>query len=294
MNTPTDVGYLGLGQMGGAIAERLLGQSFRLHVYDPAPGAMQRFVDAGAVAHDSPRSVADAAPLVFACLPNQAVSLEVALGPQGVAQGGAVKVYADMSTIGHEVIGQIADGLAPHGITGLDAPVTGGPPAARAGRLTLLVSGDPAGVALAHPVLSLMGRAVHVLGDRPGMAQIMKVVNNAMLGAHMIVASEALGMGERAGLNPVQMLEVLRAGTGQSFAGCEILNRAVEGHYDFGAALTVLVKDMALGIDEAKALGLTLPVIGQARATWDAAKEAGWGARDFTAILPFVQGKDVA
>ena len=86
----------------------------------------------------------------------------------------------------------------------------------------------------------------------------------------------------------------LRTGTGQSFAGCEILARAVDGHYDFGAALTVLVKDMALGVHEAQALGLALPVIGQARATWDAAKAAGWGDRDFTTILPFVQGKDAA
>lgn len=294
MTAITDVGFLGLGQMGSAIAERLLNQPFRLHVYDPAPAAVQRFSDTGAVVHDSPRSVSNAAPLVFACLPSQAVSLEVALGPQGVALGDAVKVYADMSTIGREVIERIAEGLASRGITGLDAPVTGGPAAARAGRLALLVSGDPAGVATARPVLQLMGRVVHELGDRPGMAQIMKVVNNVLLGAHMVVASEALGVGERAGLNPVQMLKVLSTGTGQSFACCEILSRGVEGHYDFGAALNVLVKDMALGLQEAQALDLEVPVIRRARATWDAAKAAGWGEQDFTTILPFVCGKELS
>lgn len=289
MTEYTDIGFIGLGQMGGAIAERLLGQRFRLHVYDPAPGAMDRFVSAGALAHDSARAVADAASVVFACLPGMQVSLDVALGQNGVAHGKAIQLYADMSTIGREAIEKIAAGLQLHGIDTLDAPVTGGAPVARAGRLTMLVSGRPESVEQVRPLLALMGREIHVLGERPGMAQLMKVVNNIIMGANLVVAAEGLSFGAKAGLDAASMLGVLQSGTGQSFAACEILRRGIAGTFDYGAALTILDKDMALGLSEATALDAVMPVIARAREAWHAALEAGLGAEDFTAILKFVE-----
>ncbi|MFT3819309.1 MAG: NAD-binding protein [Rubrivivax sp.] len=170
--------------------------------------------------------------------------------------------------------------------------MTGGPPVARAGRLTMLVSGPSAAVAAARPLLELMGRQVFVLGDRPGMAQLMKVVNNIVMGANMVAACEGLSMGAKAGLDPAAMLQVLGAGTAQSFAACEILQRGVAGSFDFGAALSILDKDMALGLSEAAALGTTVPVIERARDQWHAAYAAGLGALDFTAILQFVEQRN--
>src|ERR1700721_1491300 len=84
MSDVVNIGFLGLGQMGGAIAQRLLGKDWQLHVYDPRPDAMAAFVAAGATAHGSPASVADAATVVFSCLPSQDVSLAVAFGPNGI------------------------------------------------------------------------------------------------------------------------------------------------------------------------------------------------------------------
>lgn len=289
MTDTTNVGFLGLGQMGGAIAERLLGQPFRLHVHDPAPGAMERFVRAGAVAHDSARAVADAASVVFACLPSMKVSRDVAFGQDGVVHGKAIKLYADMSTVGRAAIEEITAGLQARGIDTLDAPVTGGAPVARAGRLTMLVSGRPASVEQARPLLALMGKEIHVLGDRPGMAQVMKVVNNIIMGANLVVAAEGLSFGAKAGLDAGAMLGVLQSGTGQSFAACEILRRGIAGTFDYGAALTILDKDMALGLSEAAGLEAVMPVIAQAGAAWQAALEAGLGAQDFTSILKFVE-----
>jgi 3-hydroxyisobutyrate dehydrogenase len=85
------------------------------------------------------------------------------------------------------------------------------------------------------------------------------------------------------------MLEVLGAGTGQSFAACEIVKRGVAGTFDFGAALSILDKDMALGVREAQALGAVVPMIERARDQWHAAYEAGLGGLDFTAMLQFVE-----
>ena len=289
MTKTTDIGFLGLGRMGAAIAERLLGRAIRVHVYDTSAAALKPFRDGGAVVHESPKAVADAATIVFACLPGQQVSLNVALGPLGVIQGSAIRIYVEMSTIGKETIDGIAAGLSAKNIVTVDAPVTGGPPVARSGNLTLLVSGTPAALDELQPFLALMGRNIHTLGDKPGMGQAMKVVNNLIMAANVVVASEGLAFGAKAGLDAGQMLRILRDGTGQSFAACEIVERAVRGTFDYGAALSILDKDTALGLQEAGALGLTMPVIDQARKTWHEAYEAGWGDKDFTAILAFIE-----
>lgn len=289
MTPTTHVGFLGLGKMGRAIAERLTGGPFQLHVFDTVADAMAPFAEQGAVLHRSPRSVADAASVVFACLPGQSVSLAVAFGDEGVMHGSAIKVYAEMSTIGCEVIREIEAGLKERGIETLDSPVTGGPPVARAGGLTMLVSGPGAAVEAARPLLELMGRNVFILGDRPGMGQLMKVVNNIVMATNVVTTCEALAMGSKAGLDPAAMLRVLDAGTGQSFAAAEIVKRGVAGTFDYGAALSILDKDMALGLSEAAALGAVVPVIERAREQWHAAYEAGLGNLDFTAVLQFIE-----
>ncbi|MBJ9938492.1 NAD(P)-dependent oxidoreductase [Burkholderia multivorans] len=288
METLKHIGFLGLGQMGGPMAERLLGQSFRLHVYDPSPAALEPFIEGGAVIHDSPRAVADAASIVFACLPNRDVSLAVGLGPDGVVHGKAIRVYAEMSTIGQDMIERIGAGLAEKGIDIVDAPISGGAPAARAGTLAMLAAGAPAAVEQLMPLLSLIGKEVFVMGERAGMAQIMKIVNNIIMATNLVVCSEGLAMGAKAGLDPDMMMRLLDAGTAQSFAGSKMLSRAVSGRFDYGAALAIIEKDMSLGFDEARLLNIATPTIDRARDVWHAAYEAGRGTEDFTSILTFV------
>jgi len=292
MSETMDIGFLGLGQMGAAIAERLLAKDWRLHVHDPAPSAMKRFVNAGATAHDSPASVADVASIVFACLPSQQVSMEVAFGPRGVIHGSILRVYVEMSTIGREALGRIALELSRKKIETVDAPVTGGPPVARTGNLTIMVSGTRAALNAVEPMLAAVGPNIHVIGERAGMAQTMKVVNNLIMAANMIAACEGLAMGAKASLDPEMMMRVLKNGTGQSFAGCEILARAVRGTFDYGAALAVVDKDVALGLKEASALQVTMPVIRQACGVWNAACWAGYGDEDFTAIMKVVERRN--
>ncbi|KGC07359.1 NAD binding domain of 6-phosphogluconate dehydrogenase family protein [Burkholderia multivorans] len=288
METLKHIGFLGLGQMGGPMAERLLGQSFRLHVYDPSPAALEPFIEGGAVIHDSPREVADAATIVFACLPNRDVSLAVGLGADGVVHGKAIRIYAEMSTIGQDMIERIGAGLAEKGIDIVDAPISGGAPAARAGTLAMLAAGAPAAVESVMPLLSLIGKAVFVMGERAGMAQIMKIVNNIIMATNLVVCSEGLAMGAKAGLDPDMMMRLLDAGTAQSFAGSKMLSRAVSGRFDYGAALAIIEKDMSLGFDEARLLNIATPTIDRARDVWHAAYEAGRGTEDFTSILTFV------
>lgn len=281
----TKVGFIGLGQMGSAIAERLLTETIELHVHDTSSAAMERFVAAGAVAHRSAKSVADAASIVFACVPSPAVSLEVAFGPEGIAQGSAVRIYADMSTIGPKTIGQIADGLRERGIDTVDSPVTGGPPIARKGLLTMLVAGASTSINQLRPILEIMGKEIYVLGDRPGMAQMMKLVNNVVMASNMVVAGEALSMGVRAGLNADTMLQALGSGTGQSFVVSQVLQRVISGTFDYGATLSIVAKDIKLGVAEAELLGVSVPLLSQASDEWQEAQKKFGREQDFTRLL---------
>jgi 3-hydroxyisobutyrate dehydrogenase-like beta-hydroxyacid dehydrogenase len=283
----TDLGFIGLGQMGGPMAERLLAPDVRLHVHDPNPAAMAVLTDRGAVAHASPAAVGDAAGIVFACLPGQAISRAVA---DAVADGRAVKLYAEMSTIGRETVAGIAQALAPRGIAVVDAPISGGPAGARAGPLAMMAAGPPEAVETLRPWLLRIGRAVYVTGAAPGMAQVMKLVNNLLFATNMAAAFEALVVGAKAGLDPDLMVTVINASTGRSMASEHIVPRHVlQGSFDFGASAAIMSKDTELGVAEARALGVPIWTIEQAARLWRLGVLHGRGGHDLSSIVTMLE-----
>jgi 3-hydroxyisobutyrate dehydrogenase len=197
MSQRINLGWIGLGQMGAPMAERLLSEDVNLHVFDTEADVMSTFVSKGAVAHTSPHAVADAAEVVFACLPSPAVSERIAFGPDGVSKGQKIRLYVETSTVGSGCIQAIGAELAKRGIVTVDGPISGGAPAAREGRLMMMVSGDPLAVEEVTPWLSRIGRQVTCLGPQLGQAQIMKLVNNMVMAANMVVASEGFSLGKR-------------------------------------------------------------------------------------------------
>ena len=284
----TDLGFIGLGQMGAPMAARLLAPDVRLHVHDANPAAVATFVDQGAVAHTTATSVADAAVLVFACLPSQSASRAVAAN---IAEGRAVQVYAEMSTIGRETISAIAETLAARGIAVVDAPISGGPPGARAGTLAMMAAGSPDAVERVRPWLARIGRVVFVIGEEPGMAQVMKLVNNLLIATNMAAAFEGLVMGAKAGLDAGLMVDVLNASTGRSLVTTDIVPRAIlPGTFDFGATTAIMSKDAELGVAEARALGVPIWTIEQAARLWRMGVLQGMGADDMTVLIKLLEG----
>jgi 3-hydroxyisobutyrate dehydrogenase-like beta-hydroxyacid dehydrogenase len=251
-----DLGFLGLGQMGAAIAERLAQAGARLHVFDPDPVAIAPFVLNGAVDHASARAVADAATIVFACLPGAAISQAVAAE---VAQGTALRIYVEMSTIGSRTMHAIADQMQARGIALIDCPISGGPKGARAGTLSVIAAGPPAALAQVRPWLDRIGKSVFVMGETPGQAQLMKLVNNLLSAANLAAAFEALVLGAKGGLDPDLMVQVINVSTGRNSATLDKVPRAVlPGTFDYGARLSTMVKDVTLGLEEAHALGVPM------------------------------------
>lgn len=286
----THIGFLGLGQMGAPMAERLLGPDVQLHVFDPREVAMAPFVARGARACASPAAVAEAAGIVFACLPSGKVSEEAALGPAGVIHGGAIRIHAEMSTIGRPTAQRIAEGLAQRNIALVDSPISGGPAGARAGTLAMMVAGAPDAVETLRPWLLRIGRRVFVLGEQPGQGQVMKLVNNLIFAANAVTAFEAFSLGAKAGLDPDTMVEMVNAGTGRSFASSDLMPTVLSGAFRFGASIAVLDKDVALGLEEARALDVPMWAIEQAARLWRFAASQGHGGEDISALARIMEG----
>jgi 3-hydroxyisobutyrate dehydrogenase len=152
-----------------------------------------------------------------------------------------------------------------------------------------MLSGRSDDVAHAKQWLGFIAKKIHKLGDQPGQAQAMKLVNNIMLAANMAVASEALAIGAKAGLNADAMIEVIKSSTGQSAAADILARFAIPGAFDFGARISIVAKDVELAIAEARALEVPVPVLDEARSLWRSAMEQGRGRDDFTSIIRLVE-----
>jgi len=286
----THIGWLGLGQMGAPMAERLFGQDVQLHVFDPRAEAMAPFVARGGIAHASPKAVADVASIVFACLPTGKVSEAAALGPEGVLHGAAIRFHAEMSTIGRATVTRIADGLAARDIGMLDTPITGGPGGARAGTLSLMAAGAPETVAALRPFLERIGQRVFVLGETPGQGQAMKLVNNLIFAANMVASFEGFALGAKAGLDPDTMVQVVNTGTGRSFISDMVMPRVLSGEFGFGATIAVVDKDVALGLEEARAQDVPMWGLEQAARVWRFAASQGMAGDDIAELVKLMEG----
>ncbi|RAI57602.1 NAD(P)-dependent oxidoreductase [Roseicella frigidaeris] len=296
------IGFLGLGSMGGPIVARLAAwaregggdHGCRILVHDVRPEAMARAAAAGAepVAGGA-RELGARCPLVLACLPGTAISEAVALGEDGVASapGHALRTYVEMSTIGGEAIRRIAAGLAARGVALVDSPISGGAIGAETGALAVMAAGAPEAVAAARPVLEVVGRRVFTVGETPGLGQAMKLANNLLSLAGMVLTAEALSLGAKAGLDPALMCEVINAGTGRNSSTDSKYPRAVlTGRFDVGSTNRIAHKDMALAMAECAALGVPAPLTGLAREIW-AMTEAAQGAQaDMTTVAKLYEG----
>jgi 3-hydroxyisobutyrate dehydrogenase-like beta-hydroxyacid dehydrogenase len=198
---------------------------------------------------------------VLASLPTPDVVLAVATGPDGVIEGRRVRRFVDLSTTGAVMAERIFETLRARNIVQIDSPVSGGVRGAEQGTLAVMVSGPSAEIAAVEPVLGVIGK-LFVVGERPGLGQTMKLVNNVLSAAAMAATSEALVTGVKAGLDPQQMLDVINSGTGRNTATEDKFTKAVlPGTFDLGFAAALMLKDVKLFLAERQTLGVPTDVI---------------------------------
>jgi 3-hydroxyisobutyrate dehydrogenase-like beta-hydroxyacid dehydrogenase len=223
-----DIGFIGLGHMGFPMARRLIDAGYDVVAFDTRGEALDRLVALGAHSAASPHEVADGAETVLASLPSPSAALDVATG---VAAGSRVQRYVDLSTIGSATAVQIHGVLAERNIVAIDSPVSGGVGGAEKGTLAMMVSAPRPDFDVLQPVLETLGRPMHV-GEQPGAAQTMKLVNNILAATVLVATSEVVVMGAKSGLDPSVMIDVLNAGSGATSASRDKIAEAVARRWE--------------------------------------------------------------
>ena len=284
-----EIGFVGVGRMGGRMCRRLIQAGYALTVFDTSEEAVKEMVGLGAKRAETPAAVASAAEIVLASLPFPPVVQAVALGPKGIVEGTRVKIFVDVSTTGSTYAKRVAEGLAAKGITAVDAPVSGGIAGAEKGTVAVMVSCDDATFARVKPVLDVIGKVFHV-GKRPGQGQTMKLMNNLLSATAMAITSEAVVMGVKAGLDPKQVIDVINAGSGRNSASQDKFPRCVLPRtFDFGFAIGLLNKDVRLCMEEAEALGVPMVVGSAVRQMLSIATASEGADADMTDLVKTVE-----
>jgi 3-hydroxyisobutyrate dehydrogenase-like beta-hydroxyacid dehydrogenase len=284
-----DIGFIGLGNMGQPMARRLIEAGHTLIVYDTRNDAVAPLVALGAKLASSPQDVADRVETVMSSLPSRAISQKVATGEGGVIHGKKVKRYVDLSTTGSRVAAEIFAALAKNNIVQIDSPVSGGVCGAKKGTLAVMVSGPPGEIAIVKDALAILGK-VFVIGDKPGMAQTMKLANNFLSATAMAATSEAVAMGVKAGLDPQIMIDVINAGSGRSTASDGKFPQAVLPRtFNYGFATALMLKDVRLCAEEAGALGVPDTVMKVVRDQWETTNAEFGGDSDLTVIAQMIE-----
>jgi 3-hydroxyisobutyrate dehydrogenase-like beta-hydroxyacid dehydrogenase len=284
-----DIGFIGLGNMGQPMARRLIEAGHRLVIYDTRNDAVAPLLALGARLASSPADVADRVETVMASLPEPGIVAKVATGAGGVIEGKRVKRFIDLSTTGSRAAAEIAATLATKNIAQIDSPVSGGVAGAVKGTLAVMVSGPQADLDLMKDALGVFGK-VFVIGNKAGMAQTMKLANNFLSATAMSATSEAVVMGVKAGLDPAVMVDVINAGSGRNTASTDKFPKAIlPRSFDLGFATALMLKDVRLCLDEAKALGVPNEVMSAVAQMWETANLEIGGDKDFSTIIQPVE-----
>jgi 3-hydroxyisobutyrate dehydrogenase-like beta-hydroxyacid dehydrogenase len=256
--TEQRVGMIGTGRMGGPMAERLVKAGHRLVIFDTDEAALRPLVALGATAARSALEVANQAETVFASLPTPDIVRQSIIRPGGALEGSRIRYFVDLSSSGAIAAAEVANALAARGIQALDAPVSGGVAGARSGKLTVMASGPRDLYDKVQPLLAQFGRVLFV-GEQPGMAQTLKLLNNLMSATAIAITSEAMAMGVKAGLDPTLMLDVLNTSSGRNSATQDKFPKHVLTRgFDFGFSAGLSFKDVRLCLEEAEALGVPM------------------------------------
>jgi len=263
--TAVNVGYIGLGAMGGALARRLLG-AYRLHVWDLNPEAASNFEGAGAVIAPTAAELARRCNVILLCLPRSSDVHRLLLGPGGMAEAlvpGSIVI--DQTSGVPEETREIARELALRGVAMLDAPVAGGVAAAQEGRITMMVSGPATAFEQVAPVLDAISPTVVRCGERLGDGQAIKMLNNAMNAACRLATLEVVAMGRKQGLSLAAMVEAINQSTGRSRISQVALPAILASKPSSDFALQLMIKDVDQAIHLSMKVGAPLPLSGVAR-----------------------------
>jgi len=288
-----EVGWVGLGAMGGALARRVVGAGIPLRVFDRQPDAVTRLETAGALRANNLVELRHCS-VVFVCLPSREASESVA---NEILVGGlsTLKVFVDTSTLLPSVVRELAARAVSCGVSFLDAPVSGdvrSSPEARG--VTVMVGGDADAVERVRPILETFAGSIFHLGP-VGAGSVAKISNNLISLTSLVTVMEGLLLGVRQGLSAERLSEVIMASSGAMPSVRRIAHQYVSREYrawgTTRATMAIVIKDLRAAIALAEASGLSVRTAAAALESWMEAEAAGYRECDIYSLLDFLEGR---
>ncbi|WP_404408021.1 3-hydroxyisobutyrate dehydrogenase [Pseudidiomarina marina] len=291
-----NVGFIGLGNMGGPMAANLVKGGHQVNVFDLAEAALQAAKDAGCRVASSANEAAHGVDFVITMLPADKHVESVYLGDNGlIHELPSSTLVIDCSTISAETARKVGQALAAENISFIDAPVSGGVGGAKAGTLTFICGGETAAVERARDVLQHMGKNIFRAGDT-GAGQVAKICNNMLLSVLMVGTSEALQLGIAHGLDPKVLSEIMSKSSGSNWT-LDVYNPCPgvmdnvpsSNGYQGGFLVDLMSKDLGLAQQAALASGAATPMGGLTHNLYRSWSQLGHGREDFSSIFNFVK-----
>ena len=291
------IAFIGLGNMGLPMAVNLIKAGHQVEGVDVNPAAIDKLKAEGGVHVEFAHVAAARADVVVTMLPAGKQVREVYLGNNGVvtaAQPGTLLI--DCSTIDVDTARAVAAEAEKKGLLMLDAPVSGGVGGATAGTLTFMVGGSAQAFTRAESILQKMGKTIVHAGGA-GTGQAAKICNNMILGISMIAVSEAFVMAEKLGLDHQKLFDISSKSSGQCWAMTTycpvpgpVPTSPANRDYQPGFTAAMMLKDLRLAQDAAKAAGANAELGARAERLYSAYADSGEGGRDFSGIIRFIRG----
>ena len=283
------IGYIGLGLMGKSIAANILKAGFPLVVHNRSRAAVDELAAAGASPANSPAEVAAQVDVVFTNLPDTPDVESVVLGEKGILTGAhAGLIFVDNSTIQPAAARRMAAKLAEVGVMALDAPVSGGDIGARNGTLAIMVGGPAQALETVMPVFQAMGKTITHVGDS-GTGQIAKAANQIMVAAQMVAMAELLIFSQKAGADPMKVVEAIKGGAAQCWTLDVKPPRLFAGNRQPGFKARMQAKDLAIILDTARQYGIPLPSVAVDAQLYAAMLQHGMGDLDNSAVIAILE-----
>ncbi len=291
-----NIGFIGLGNMGGPMARNLLKAGHKVKAFDMAPAAVAQAVGAGAAAASDMREAARGVDAVITMLPAAQHVRAVYLGDKGVIKAAAAAtLLIDCSTIDVATARAVGAAAEAAGLPMVDAPVSGGVAGAEAASLTFMVGGGADAFARAQPILGHMGKAIIHAGPA-GNGQAAKICNNLILGISMIAVSEAFVLAEKLGLDHQKLFDISSKSSGQCWSMtsyCPVPGPvpASPANRDYRPGFTadMMLKDLRLSQEAARAVGLDSPLGSEATALYSEFCAGSQGGADFSGIIRMIR-----
>lgn len=271
------IGWIGTGVMGASMAGHVMAAGHDMFIYNRTKEKAAGLLEKGAVWRDTPAGVASEAEVVFTIVGFPDDVEEVYFGSEGVLSSpGSCRTVIDMTTTKPSLAVRIAGAAGSLGIDSLDAPVSGGDIGARDGTLVIMVGGRREAMDGMMPVFQAMGSRITFMGG-PGAGQHTKMCNQILVSGTMVGVCESLLYAARVGLDQKEVIDVIGKGAAGSWSINNLGPRIVRGDFSSGFYVEHFIKDMGIALQEAEAMGLSLPGLGLVQQLYVAVKAQGHG-----------------